>query len=879
MGSVHEASKVPISLVLMHGTAKDMLVSIKRLYGNLVQLPSRRATENIRDSLRLHFMGAWGVENIPCGMRISLVKAVEYVGRVGYGLESLEGARIDIWGDGMERGNQPIVRLCFRFLGCQNAQVQFKCQSRDEIFTFAVFYGKDSHINMERNLMSFKKVGGKGWLYHESQHLVEVLKVHLTVSGDVPWSNKLVIGHSVDSHYISTAGMWYPDPIEDEIERVCRTNKVTRKTLVKLTPSHNLQREMCEIGCVLPQGAFFGQPDDPRNGYRTQIEIAIDQPMPETSMIYLKSRAHVCPDGFHASVRIAEKDVKLICEFLLEKGRVDNFKRFEKNINDRGVHNPHFSFTFKAGNTLNNAKEIAAVKFSGEDARVLIANHSQLEGSLAGPLFDGVFNYDRLVPHCNALALSILTHLHADLALLDSERIRGISERTAIELMFTAHNEISNFYRDPMKTNEHVEELEKWVETYYQTNLLLFPIDKAFTPYKAKLLVLPRLLRTNQIHCLFEHLTEGTENSNHGTNRIYHNHSMRDGGLTEMNVSSEFHDLFHSFTKCITLGIERQTNGGSNPFDFLEVDTDSSQNWRAEYLTICRTPLPKLELDIGKKVNIFRGIRFYFCDTFEKVPPLKLKNKSKKITKSVLTELATEMNGTVLADLNSLSESHSGLQHCYVVLQNDKLLKRYENRSSTTEPLPQCFLQSTRGDFIYINVDYILRSYTASELLDPAPYVFNVNRTHFVRSTAKNTTAHMQRQRLPADGTEPGPILAKTALKRSRSASKHANIPTCAPNPSRPRRIRKCTNNRSSNITVAKLAYHTFYKTYFEQQAMIDTDENGKVNVANVSRNASAYWKSNSQIREQHFREARQKLGVSSPASASISIALSEELD
>ncbi len=97
--------------------------------------------------------------------------------------------------------------------------------------------------------------------------------------------------------------------------------------------------------------------------------------------------------------------------------------------------------------------------------------------------------------------------------LIDSEGKRGLSERAAIDLLFKAHNEISRFYRDPTKTREHVKELEKWIETYHQTNLLMFPVDKAFTPYKAKLLLLPALLRTGNIHSLFEHLTEATENS------------------------------------------------------------------------------------------------------------------------------------------------------------------------------------------------------------------------------------------------------------------------------------------------------------------------------------------------------------------------------
>ncbi len=325
LGEKDDSARVPIALELMHGTAKQMLATIKGLYGYLIQLPPRKSLEDIRDNLRMQFMRTWGLRNLPNGMRVSLVNAVTYVAKESYGLDKLEGARVDIWGDSMVRGKQEIVRLCFRFLGCPNRQIQFKSQSRMETITFAVFCGKDSWINMERNLTSFDVVGKRGWLYNETKHLVDDLKVHLTISGDTPWLSKLVLGFGHDCQVLSSVAIWYPNPPEVEIEAVCDKHKISRKDLEKTEHSNQLQADLLEIDCVLPQIA--------RNGYRTQIQTSINIPLPTTAFIYLPDRSFICQDGFHSSVRIMEKDIKLISEYLLEKGRLDHFKSLESNIN------------------------------------------------------------------------------------------------------------------------------------------------------------------------------------------------------------------------------------------------------------------------------------------------------------------------------------------------------------------------------------------------------------------------------------------------------------------------------------------------------------------------------------------------------------------
>ena len=262
-------------------------------------------------------------------MYVDLVKAIKKVAKEVYGLDSVEGVWVDVWGDGMLRGLQPIVRLCFRFLRCPSKPwIEFNCQSRNETFTFAVFCGKDSLLNMERNLMSFTIAGEKGWLYEQTELLVEVEKVHLTASGDAPWMSKLVDGGKTDEQSLSTARIWFPDPDQKALEGVLVRFNLTLKDLITKRHQPRIQRALSDIDCVLPQNAFYGTtPADPRNGYRTEIKATIDHKLPKCSMVYMKGTGCICIDGFHQSVRVAEKDAKLSAEFLLEKKRVEHLKQ------------------------------------------------------------------------------------------------------------------------------------------------------------------------------------------------------------------------------------------------------------------------------------------------------------------------------------------------------------------------------------------------------------------------------------------------------------------------------------------------------------------------------------------------------------------------
>lgn len=870
--STRDTSSVQISMSLLHGSAREMLRTLKSIYGPLVNLPSRRITETVRDNLRIEFMTEWELQNLPHGMRVSLVKAVQWVAEKTYRLNRLDNVHVDIWGDGMKRGEHQIVRLCFRIIGSPDAAPnQFNSQSRLETFTFAVFCGKDSSVNMERNLGSFSIAGEKGWLFDEMKMLAEQFKVHLTLSGDVPWISRLCQRGGTDDQALSTAPIWLPDPEPKVLDDLLKANNTTRTDIITKRIPPKIQRELCRIGCVLPHQAFYGERGDQRNGYRTKIDVPVtNTTINEFSMAYVPNASHICPDGFHQTVRNVEKDVKLAAEYLLEKHRLENLKQLESNINDRDVKHPKFSFPFKDRQTVQNAKRIGELKLSGEDAKVILANESELEGSGAGALFENVFYYDRACPRpLNPLSFEVVMGLQPDLPTItpDDCTTPTLSERTLIELMFKSHNEIVKFYRNPKKSKDNVEELEKWVELYFQANMMLFPVDSAFTGYKAKLFVLPKLLREGNINSLFDHLTEATENSNHGLNHLYHNHTMRDGGR-EGNMSSEFEDLFHSFAKAVGLASSRNSTGVTSILDntLSPIGPNVARN---KYLQICRTPLPTLQLNLGKKQHLFMSMRFYFIlptgSSFKVgvnfVDPVTQKSISgANASKISLSNVVTHLQGTVVSDsmFDNLSE-YGDLQHCYIVLNDGEFFKQYRSRmgeikkpgwTPAASTLPPRFLQAARSQFQFVKATYILDCFQAGELLSPTLpcYSFDHDRNEFASCpTSTHMTRHMERQR--QNTPTPGRILAKTALKRSRRSVQEKPI-------SRVSMRRKTTKSLPAHVS--RMAYILFYRHYANTQSSIYKDSTGKVPVDTISSRASNYWKNacRGEEREKWFHEA-----------------------
>lgn len=330
---------------------------------------------------------------------------------------------MDIWGDGMSRGNREVTRMCFRLLG--KGLKRFKhCQSRTGTFCFAVFIGKDGRNNLEMNLGSFDVVGNRGWLYEETKTIVCVHKAKITLSGDAPFQSRLVYDRCEDKTCISQMSCWAPDIPEVELQQLLRKHKLKKKDLHEQLPPE-IQADLIENKVYSATTTYYDwktfvvpknvRPEDfirivvpGEDGYRTQIPLNMDIALPPQSLIYVENMCYVVPDGCHMTVRIVEKDLKLMAEYLLSVQRLEHFKRFEANICSRDIKNQRFRFSSKDGNAIHTSCEIGDVSLCGRDARAIIAEPEELEGTNVCQLFEGVLLQELPVPNHRPRSVQIL---------------------------------------------------------------------------------------------------------------------------------------------------------------------------------------------------------------------------------------------------------------------------------------------------------------------------------------------------------------------------------------------------------------------------------------------------------------------------------------
>mgnify|MGYP002809611232 CR=1 FL=1 len=143
--------------------------------------------------------------------------------------------------------------------------------------------------------------------------------VHITISADSPFLQRVTSGHNDEVTYHSDCGLWIPDPNDAELKALMKYHKLKISDL-KEWCFEDVQSDLCDINAFFPSTAFYDKkdPDNPRNGYRTQIKFkTLDSALSGMSLVYLPSVAYICPDGAHCCPRMVEKDLKLIFEFLL----------------------------------------------------------------------------------------------------------------------------------------------------------------------------------------------------------------------------------------------------------------------------------------------------------------------------------------------------------------------------------------------------------------------------------------------------------------------------------------------------------------------------------------------------------------------------------
>lgn len=134
-----DALEVQMVLESMLGNAKSVIAWIRQLlhcpFYKSPLLPSRLQVQNRTKQMGIDFRKILQPHRIPGGFYVNLELFVELVAFDVYSKTSLEGLRVDIYGDAMARGKRDVVRLGFRVLDTgYNTE-----QSSTHVYSFAVF--------------------------------------------------------------------------------------------------------------------------------------------------------------------------------------------------------------------------------------------------------------------------------------------------------------------------------------------------------------------------------------------------------------------------------------------------------------------------------------------------------------------------------------------------------------------------------------------------------------------------------------------------------------------------------------------------------------------------------------------------------------------
>ena len=242
--------------------------------------------------------------------------------------------------------------------------------------------------------------------------------------------------------------MFIPEPDANNLQKLLKDTNRTKDTIKELCPPE-VQAALIEIGALTPTTTFYERNKETgkiilndKNGYRTALPLHLQIALPRSSLIHLDNMSCICPDPCHMSTRIVEKDIKLIAEGLLTRGRLDNFKQFEFNCHGRDTKHQQMKLIIKAGPG-SNGKEIEEVSLGGKDARLLIAPPDSLPGTNFCPLFEGVFYHDRKVPFHRLRSIEILAELEVltpqDYVADTTSQVQIPSERAIGDLLFYSH--------------------------------------------------------------------------------------------------------------------------------------------------------------------------------------------------------------------------------------------------------------------------------------------------------------------------------------------------------------------------------------------------------------------------------------------------------
>jgi hypothetical protein len=427
----------------------------------------------------------------------------------------------------------------------------------------------------------------------------------------------------------------------------------------------------------------------PETNLRTDVEFQFHDEIPATSLVYLKDVRCVCPDGSHMLTRIVESDLRKVAQKIQDERHpfsAEPTRRLEENLTERDVKRGAFQFDVhtKPGTTI---PQIGAISFCGSAALTAIADTDELKeksSSISG-LYDGVWANEIVSgsnnPH-HARSVKVLKSKYPHLfnkqnSQKHNDNASYISTFDACELLRLSLNKCVLLLRNS-KGGLNIEEFSDWAETHYQASILLFG-PKGLTPYKLKLLLIPRLVQSGFIKNPWNHLCEAMEKSNHHAHKDYQTRTMRGGG-TIHNRDPLYMENFFSFCKFLRMipdsgDISAVLHECAEQLLGLQLDDCPSDT----YLQTCQKPLvyPRIAIGEERRSNeLLVGMRFYVIGSFggtEAAREGQLCNPKIQPQDMVVVWIE-ELGGLVhsKSTAQTLLYSHSRTPNCFIIVKDDR---------------------------------------------------------------------------------------------------------------------------------------------------------------------------------------------------------------
>ena len=370
--------------------------------------------------------------------------------------------------------------------------------SPEEYWPIAIFYGKDTRLNLELNLGDPGKEGSLNkWL--ESM-LDKGHKIYL--SADAKFSDNLLGG-----------GL---DPTSDDAFNMY--NYETKQT-------------RSEVGC--------------QSGLRSEIGRKIEREHPESLLPSLPT-SHYIPDGNHCFCRLTEHMVFDRCMSCLNlesqpsmgpAAKDQTLGHFLANINARGVRNGTFQLHFEG-------KKLEQVTLNVNHAETISAPANHFTDNQYSQILDNVASKQVLfdlpeklrdqlkwpTPQISEYELeTMIWRVHWELHELErlDEDPRNYANRLKPG---SAHGSLDpKDYRFGL-TEEEIQKYVELADLYHALTLLRYSSSKLYPYLMKRVDVFPQMLRELPFHSLFWGGTEGGERTHYLHQCLYFGHSARGGG-------------------------------------------------------------------------------------------------------------------------------------------------------------------------------------------------------------------------------------------------------------------------------------------------------------------------------------------------------------